>query len=183
MRHRLAIAAALLLALAGCSDDSPGPKASASTSPATASPSPTGPVAPVLPEAAKANTSVGAKAFVRYWFEAATYAMKTGETGPMDAVASKDCDACMTVSRQVHGVFDSGKRSVGGGWNIDELQVSTTSTDRLRVFVAVIDQPARTLLDKGGKTIDRDPRTRLAVRVWASWGATGWELVELQEIK
>jgi hypothetical protein len=181
MRHRLVIAAALLLALAGCSDDSPTPKASASTTPATASPSPTGPVAPVLPSAAKANTPVGAKAFVRYWFEAATYAMKTGETGPMDAVAGQTCKACVAISKSIHAIYSKDQRNVGGGWEIKTID----HDPRIKLpdyrFVVRVVQPPQTLVDADGKVLDRDPRKVFVFFAGATWRGE-WQIYGLQEL-
>jgi hypothetical protein len=122
MRHRLLIAAALLaLPLAGCGDDSHAPNTSTSTTPATASPSPIGPIAPVLPEAAKANTTVGAKAFVRYWFEALNYASHTGDSAPLVSASTADCVACNGLRNRIKSIYGVNEHMVGGDWHLVPL--------------------------------------------------------------
>jgi hypothetical protein len=182
MRHRLVIAAALLLALAGCSDDSPEPKASASTTQATASPTLTGPVAPVLPEAAKAKTQAGAKAFVRYWFEAITFAMKTGETSEVDEVAHADCDSCTNLTRSIRSIYDEGQRNVGGGWNVLLINPAPGNSSPNYRFVVRVDQPVQRLVDSDGRTLNRDKKQSFIFLAGATWDE-GWKLYGLQKVK
>jgi hypothetical protein len=182
MRHRLAIAAALLLALTGCSDDSPGPKASASTTPASASPSPTGPVAPVLPEAAKANTTVGAKAFVRYWFEAVTYAMKTGDTGPIDAVAHKTCGACRKLHKSIDAIYSVGQHTEGGGWNATEISLDPRSKKPSYRFDVKVAQPPQMLVSKTGETLAERGAEQFVFRTGATWQGDQFVIYGLEKL-
>jgi hypothetical protein len=181
MRHRLVITAALLLALAGCSDDSPAPKASASTTPTTAAPSATGLTAPVLPEAAKENTAVGAKAFVRYWFEATTYAMKTGDTGPLAEASSPECATCTNLVTGLEKIYSAGNRNVGGGWIVDEIAPDPRQEKPARRFQVVVNQPAQHLVDSDGTVTDRDPKARYVFALTARW-SDGWRIDEVVKL-
>ncbi len=66
--RRVAVGAALVLALAGCGGDPKADPPPSTTPTPTVSPSPSAtPTVPALPEAAKANTKAGAIAFVKYY--------------------------------------------------------------------------------------------------------------------
>lgn len=174
---------ALALPLAGCGDDpAPSPTPSASTSPATASPSPTGPVAPVLPAAAKANTEAGAKAFVRYWFEAVTYAMQTGDTGPIDAVAHESCGACSNVHDSVDRIYLAKQRVAGGGWNPTEITLDPQSKAPSYRFAVRVEQPAQQLIDENGKTVDQTKATVFVFRTGATWQDDHFMIYGLEKI-
>jgi hypothetical protein len=69
----------------------------------------------VLPELAKRNDAVGAKAFVKYWFSAVTYAMKTGDTEPFMAVSAKDCKTCSNLVREIDAIYAQGQLHGEGG--------------------------------------------------------------------
>jgi hypothetical protein len=183
MRHRLVIATALLLALAGCSDDSPAPKASASTTPATASPSPSGPVAPVLPSAAKANTPVGAKAFARYWFEAISYAMKTGDTKPFDAVAGAHCKPCDGISSRVRRIYGPGGRLSGGGWTPRQLDLDPYWKGAGYRLAGSIRQAPQKLINEHGKVASQTPEQVYVVRVLVIWTKSGWRTSDLEQVR
>jgi hypothetical protein len=126
-----ALVLASALALSACSGgadaESPvSPTGSASAS-ATATPTPTadprptpasstGPARnlpkPELPAAAKENTKAGFEAFTQYWFDTVTYALETGDTGPLKAISKPDCKIC-------NGYIARADKVAGGnGWNI-----------------------------------------------------------------
>lgn len=119
------------LALSACSgradtESQVSPTGSASAS-ATAPPTPTadprptpasstGPARnlpkPELPAAAKENTKAGFEAFTQYWFDTVTYALETGDTGPLKAISKPDCKMCASY-------IDSGKTAkANGGWRV-----------------------------------------------------------------
>jgi hypothetical protein len=182
MRHRLVIASALLLALSGCSDDSPAPKTSPSTTPATASPSPTGPVAPALPTAAKANTSVGAKAFVQYWFEALNYALHSGDTSAMDALAHSECSTCAGLRKSVRRIYDADGRLVGGGWRPDKVEHDPRIDPPDYRFAVRVTQARQKVVDGSGKVIENDPRQVFVFFVVARWDGTQFLLYGVERI-
>lgn len=170
--RRILIIASLTLALAGCGPDPlPGPTPSASTSPATSSPSPspTGPVAPELPAAAKANTEAGAEAFVRYWFEAVTYAMQTGDTGPLEAASTPGCVACNDLQRRIKKIYGEGNRLDGTGWSTTRLQYDPRiKAPDYRFAVEGVQGRQRVITTDGQvkSTVRRDP---FVLFVGATW--------------
>lgn len=170
-------AIALTLGLAGCGDDPVAPEPSPSTSRATTSPSATGPVAPVLPEAAQANTPEGAEAFVRHWFEALTYAIHTGDTGPADSLAAKPCKACRGISQRIHGIYDVGGRISGGGWNIVDLGEYPNSTPKQPRFFVLVEQPRQQLINEHGSIVSTTKKKRFAFAVTIAW-IDGWRVHE-----
>jgi hypothetical protein len=182
MRHRLVIATALLLALAGCSDDSPAPKASPSTTPATASPSPTGPVAPVLPEAAKANTSVGAKAFVRYWFEALNYASHTGDSAPLVSASTADCVACNGLRNRIKSIYGVNEHMVGGDWQASKIKYDPRIKAPDYRFVVEGAQAGQRVVDRHGKTKSGSTRVGFVLFVGLTWGDTGFHVFAAERI-
>lgn len=173
MRRILTIATltlALALPLAGCGDDpAPAPAPSASTTPATASPSPTGPVAPEIPAAAKANSEAGAEAFVRYWFAAVTYGMKTGDTEPIDAVAHESCGACRNLRSSVDKIYSADQHVQGGGWHPTEITLDPQSKSPNYRFAVRVEQPAQQLVDSAGKTVTKTKATVFVFRTGATW--------------
>lgn len=115
------IALAAALALGGCfSQPEPADPAATTTSSATTSasttptstPRPT-PDKPVLPETAKSSDAAGQEAFVRYWFTTFDYAIATGDTEPMMAIAHENC-VCAYMTDEVHRIYDAGGHVEGG---------------------------------------------------------------------
>lgn len=126
---RSAACLALLLGLAGglsacggSAEPSTMPSSSGSTTPSA---SPTGPVEPVLPEAAKANTKAGAVAFVKHYVALLNYAQSTGKVDPARSATASDCAECQAVLNDVAHVYADGGSISGGSWKI-----TRTLTDR-----------------------------------------------------
>jgi hypothetical protein len=95
------------------------PQAVAEYQPATeTSPAKNVPV-PKYPEAAKAKTKAGQKAFIEYWFKTYNYAFETGDTKPLQAVSGKDCEFCdQVVSKSKEIVLSSKTWRISAGTNI-----------------------------------------------------------------
>jgi hypothetical protein len=88
-------AAALAAALAGCGSQAvePAPSPSPITS-RTPSPTATTVAPPTMPEAAKAHTAEGAKAFVVYYMDLITYAENSLDTRPIEHASLQTCSGC-----------------------------------------------------------------------------------------
>jgi len=109
--RRALLAAATMLALAGCSEDNsdqPQP-----LPPFTASPSPSAVPQPTMPAAAKQHTREGVEAYARYFVDVANYAQRTGDTRGVQSLAGPDCATCAQYVADVKEWYRVG--SVRGG--------------------------------------------------------------------
>lgn len=180
--HRLtalALTGVIALGASACGDDTPPETApSTSTSSAAASPSPTttGPVAPVLPELAKRQDAVGAKAFVKYWFAALTYAMQTGDTTEVERVSASNCETCKQLIKSVHDAYGGGGTLSGTGWTVDGLRSIDDRGDGEHVFGFVKQSPQR-YLDKSGAVVKRYKGRKFGVETLITWD-THWVMRE-----
>jgi hypothetical protein len=179
--HRLtalALAGALALGVSACGGETP-PETAPSTTPATASPSPTatGPAAPVLPELAKREDAVGAKAFVKFYFAAVTYAMKTGDTESLMAVSAKECNTCGNLIQRIDQIYETGGRVEGGRWAaIAFVEDPGAPKPLLRWLVQVKQAKHRILGAKSGNGPVAEKF--FALRVSVVWRDERWMLQE-----
>ncbi len=118
----VAILAPVLVSCGGSTD--PGPKGSSGTTesttpitssdpPTTTSPTttkPTGAVEPSYPDAAKANTRNGARAFARYYIAVASYAQVTGDTETLHRLGLRACSGCTSFAGTIDDTYGA------GGW-------------------------------------------------------------------
>lgn len=181
--HRLTplvLAGVLALGVTACGDDTP-PKTAPSTTTATASPSPTGLVAPVLPELAKREDEVGAKAFVKYWFAAVTYAMKTGDTEPFMSVSADDCKTCVGLAQAVDDIYEDGGHLVGGGWRVESIERDPRLAPPLHRYSVRVIQPAQRAVAPDGAVTERVGRREFLFFVGAKW-ADGYSLFGVERI-
>lgn len=107
---------AVLLMLTGCGGGDP--KADPSPSPSPSSPV-TSPVnttrsAPVMPEAAKAETKAGAIAFVNHYFDLINFAQRTGSLDELAASESEACGSCSSGRNLLASIYGSGGHIEGG---------------------------------------------------------------------
>jgi hypothetical protein len=117
-------ALALLLALTACGGD---PKADPSPTPSTpvTTPVSTTPAAPVMPEAAKANTSAGALEFVRFYVTAFNHSEATGDVRSLVDASADECESCISVIDKVRDLYTAGGYSEGGQWRLVEVRVTS----------------------------------------------------------
>lgn len=173
----LALTAALALGVSACGDDSPSPAPRTSSAAASPTPSASGPAAPVLPNAATRNDAVGAKAFVKYWFEAMTYAMHTGHTEPFVAVSAAECSTCAGVARGIKDVYEGGGRIEGGNWVPLAFVDDPSAPKPLVRWLVQVSQAQHTII--GAKTGNGPVAKRqFAMRISVVWRDGHWVLQE-----
>jgi hypothetical protein len=133
MRRALAAAAVLAFALspalAGCTDDdgqpptptdsSPPPSGHTTTPGSTTSDPADEP--PVLPDAAKAQTTAGAKAFVRYYADVLNYAWAQGSPEELRQISARSCETCGNLSEFIQKVSEAGGFQHGGEWVVESV--------------------------------------------------------------
>lgn len=159
------IALAAALALGGCSSrpepaepaptttSSAGPaETSASTTP-TSTPQPT-PAKPVLPEAAKSSDAAGQEAFVRYWFTTFDYAIATGDTEPMMAIADQDCLDCEAMVSDIEGVYKNNGHVEGGLHRVESIERAPLSELGIATPRVHYTQGAQVAIDGTGKRVE-----------------------------
>ncbi|NDK31473.1 DUF6318 family protein [Nesterenkonia haasae] len=69
---------------------------------------------PDTPEEIYQPTEEGAEALLQYFYEARHYARVTGDTGPLEAVSTSDCDLCGAEVDVVQELFEN------EGWYVSE---------------------------------------------------------------
>jgi len=122
-RYRSILAATCglaVLAVAGCTENPPAstlpPPATTPTTTPRATPSQTPkPQPPVMPAAAREQTTAGVEAFVRHWMATSDYMAKTGDTRPFVDLNTAACEWCadlVTIDRDLYEV---------GGYRLGDL--------------------------------------------------------------
>lgn len=107
----------LAFVAAGCSSDAepspmPTPSSTLSESPA---PSPT---PPTMPPEAQGTSPAAAKAFVRHYFDQINYAALTGDTAPLRALSTVDCESCDAIASNVERIYNGGGHIRSNGWRL-----------------------------------------------------------------
>lgn len=74
-----------------------------------------------MPEAAKAHTRAGAKAFVVYYWRVVDYAQNTLDTSPVAAISDPTCAACKAGIKSLRDIAVLGGRFVGGGETVSHV--------------------------------------------------------------
>ena len=126
MRRALAAAAVLALALVGCTDDGQSPTSTTSSPPPTGetSTTPTSTTSdpadepPALPDAAKSQTTAGAKAFVAHFGDVVNYAYLNLDPHAFATVSSATCQVCRLLTRDVASLARDGGEQTGGRWEV-----------------------------------------------------------------
>lgn len=123
-------AAALILALAGCSDD-PEPRVAdpAPTSPSAPTTDASGPTPPEMPDAAKGTDAAAAEAFVRFYWETVNYAQETGDVDALSDLGSSECGACTAGVQALRDVFDANGDFRGGTGTVSINNVNFIQDD------------------------------------------------------
>jgi len=148
VRLRLGAAlVALTAVMSGCGGDPPSPPpftpstvASSPTSTPTSTPTGTGPVEPVLPDAAKAPTAAGAEAFARFYWEMAAYAQSSGDTSGVRPLGAITCAPCSAGASGIDRVYHDGGVIRGGEYAttvVRSVNISSEQTRAMRVVLTV----------------------------------------------
>lgn len=127
------MAAPLTLGLVGCGDeDAPKPtvsdsasespsQSSSESSPPTNSPSSASPAAleePTPPAEMEGDDAAAAEAFIEHYFDLATYAVLSGDSGPSREAAARICRACRGFTDAVDYVYRRGGSVSGGEFSV-----------------------------------------------------------------
>jgi len=103
----------LLCTLNACGGESPKPKPLGATS------SPSRPSAqPTIPDAVKQKNKAGVKAAVEAFVAAWNHAAATGETEPLEAISTPDCDMCLAAKKTAEKTYSAGGYFKNADWTI-----------------------------------------------------------------
>jgi hypothetical protein len=190
----LASALALSACSGGADAESQGPPTGPASASSTATPTPTadsrptpasstGPARnlprPQLPAAAKENTKAGFEAFTQYWFDTVTYALETGDTGPLRAVSKPDCKICNGFAEEAQKSNSDGKWTVPTKWTVrsfhSDLKLDPLGQAR-GLFLA--DETASTDFHADGSVATARPaqRDETARDIYAIHDGKGWRV-------
>jgi hypothetical protein len=187
MRRALAAAAVLALALVGCSDDGQSPTSTTSSPPPTgqtttraSTTADPGDEPPVLPDAAKAQTTAGAKAFVTYFVDTVNYGYLQQDPAPLEEASAKTCLVCRALVKNISYLKRQGGKQVGGEWavtNIDSLATNGQSEQVLLSTIKVQPGRSRTSADDRFKPI---PASRAFYEIHVAWSGGRWLTTDLR---
>lgn len=175
-----------LLTLSACSgsaDPSPPPSSpTLSSTPPTVTSSPT---APVMPDAAKAHTKAGAKAFVEYFWEVVNYAQATGDTDVVRLITNSGCDGCAAGLSAIDKTYAQGGRVVGGTATVSDLRARLLTAGQVHLAqVAYSIRIADQRDDFPGSVKDVvEPGYRSRDRLELVEDETGWSAIKLEVLK
>lgn len=173
--RRLAVAcvATLVAVAVGCGDPEP---ARDSGDPADRGASATGAQPPTLPRAARNNSVAGAKAFIRYYWDVKNYAQATGDTAPLRAAATAECN-CKDEAWFIEQLFENGSRIKGGEYAVREISAPSRLGAAELSFVVRV-HTAREVITRGeaeGRRLVSGPG-RIRNQMIVVYEEDGWRL-------
>jgi hypothetical protein len=158
LRTALAIAI-LAVTLAACGTDpveppptptSTTPSAPTTTDSTTGTPTPT---PPVMPEAAKAHTADGAKAFVVYYWQVVDYAQQTLDVTTLRALALPTCVGCRGGVKAIATIAKENGRLVGGSDSVAVSSISSFNAGEPAVLDVKVTTTSQDVLTPGKPTV------------------------------
>ena len=170
LRTAIPLVAVLGLLASGCSGGGAKPTTLPSlsaTPPVTASPA-------TVPIAARAQTPVGAVAFVHFFYDQVNAAFSTADPGLLFGLSDPACGTCKNYAQAAQQFRTDGQRIRGTSVRI--LTAEAPPLDRGFIAVDVFfDAPARAVVDMTGRVVKGLPaepryhRTVYVERVSAGW--------------
>jgi hypothetical protein len=188
------LAASMLLAgCGGAEKPDASPPSTASPSPTTTAALTTPPVAPTatvtpttdpnIPAAARAHTTAGAEAFVRYYFERLNVAWTGPHAGILSPLCQASAIACTGFERDATRLAKEGHRYDGDPVAIKFVGVlDVTSPDKYDVLANVV-QERRSEIDAAGKIYVTDKRKDLRFHFVLLYTGHAWSVSSLKLMK
>ncbi|MEO7943549.1 MAG: DUF6318 family protein, partial [Marmoricola sp.] len=156
-------AAVLLSGCGGSPEPSPLPDPTKSASPsASASAAPT---APVMPEAAKAKTRVGAEALVRHFLSTLGYAGGSGDTATLRDTYTSECTRCEAIADGIDKTYAAGGSIVGGAWRPTHLKFYAIRRD-IAYIDAIVHYEPQTWTKASGTAPRQSPAKRNVLKAF-----------------
>lgn len=179
---RAAVAAAVLLLVAGCSDGDPSPRDPSSTwSPTGTMETPTSaapdPVEPELPAAAKEASEAGARAFIGYYWELINYAQVTGDVKALKAASGAGCDGCQSGLDAISSLYGAGGHIEGGQYTAVVEKMNRLQGKSLIAFEALLTvKNVEQIVLNGDGSEHKSAAGSASVAVACQWTADSWHM-------
>ncbi len=178
--------AATLTACGSEAAPAPAPTPSIAASP-TPSPTPTASATlapPVMPEAAKAHTEAGAKAFVIYYWQVVDYSSATLETSLLEKLTGDGCDACHRGIDDLKNDAKHGITLVGGDDSVSDMKVAMLAHGKVDVAVVSLSLTNASQVERfpSGKT-KRYPAGTVRERMTLQWLDSRWQAAALEAVE
>lgn len=145
---------------------------------ASAKPS-VGSVSAEVPEAAKAHTEEGAKAFLEHFY----VTMRLGYVSPapkaLTNVMSSDCSACQTMQGQIDKLREEGHHYDYPYSRLSHVVSSDQSVQDQVILAYDIEDAAGTELDSDGHVVRKLQAQRSHRVALVAWGDQGWRVVQI----
>ncbi|TCJ30448.1 DUF6318 family protein [Nocardioides jejuensis] len=136
----------------------------------------------MLPDLAKRDDAIGAKAFVKYWFAVANHAIATGDTAPLAAISAKDCGSCDALAASVRKSFKDGGHIDGGALHVVGLELDPRLKPPLFRFALRLRQDPKRVLNPAGMAVTRESGASALFFVAARRVGAAFEFVGMERI-
>lgn len=182
-------------ALSGCTGVPQGGGASTSsgatsaTSPATSSGPPTTSATTStelgarvgIPQAARAHTKAGAKAYLEYFIDQLNHAWTTPDAHALDGLCRSTSKACAAFRGTASDLVAKGQRYSKPPATIKEFGVTSESSATYRLVIMAT-QNRSPIVDSQGREVKVDPKQNVTFAAYLEWRTSGWYLQELKTI-
>ena len=148
-----------VLALGACSGSDPEPRLAPPSSSTPSSPSTTaasGPVEPTMPAAARGSDAAAAEAFVRFYWEMADYAQRTGDAAGLRLLSPTGCKACQQVLDFLESVYQRDGHIRGGETEVSDASTAPVGRDGNLLVVRYALTNTRQVVDLPGGNRDEE---------------------------
>jgi hypothetical protein len=90
---------------------------------------------PQMPEAMKEETEEGAKAAVQYWWDTMYYLQLTGNPGPANEIAHRDCLFCESYAYDMVSLYEEGAWHTGTRATVESIMAHKPNPQTLMTIV------------------------------------------------
>jgi len=172
----LLLASLLLPACSGGENPNVLPPIATATS---AAPAPT-PLA--VPPEARAESSEGASAFVRFYLGEMNRGFATGDASDVRILSSADCAGCTNLIQLIEAGEEGAERFEGGDYAVTSVASPETVNGEVTALVTY-DLTAVRVTDDQGQVLRETPRKeRLSATISMSRSAGSWSVVEFESV-
>lgn len=136
-----------------------------------------GAAAVVIPDAAKAHTKDGAKAFVKFYWETLDQLDAAPKVGVLEQLAASDCQSCISQRNTIASMVRDGSHIDAASPHLSNVSIRSDSTNDSVIVTFHQTAPPATKVSANGKRAIL-PKTSLKVAARADWVGNTWRLGE-----